>query len=198
MRKNTRENLLQQAELLFSQKGFYGTSINDVAAEVSVSKQALLHHFPSKEKLYRAVLERATEQLAGFLAAAKNSTEDPRRQLLHLLTTMSNGGEQAVTVTILLMRELLDNRDRAEKAHKWYLRPFLDELTDIVERGKNQGYFTDVSALAFVYQLLGSTQYFLVSQPTLQQLYNAEECQEHKQQHLMLLRGQLEIPTERG
>ena len=55
MKLKTKDKLLSTATVLFSKNGFYGTSINDVAAEVSVSKQGLLHHFPSKEKLYAAV-----------------------------------------------------------------------------------------------------------------------------------------------
>ena len=187
MKKNTREKLLEQAHKLFSEKGFYGTSINDIAAEVQVSKQGLLHHFASKEKLYGAVLAQAADTLHGFVSEAKNRSDQGQVQLQHLLMTMTTASDTSLSVIILLMRELLDNRDRAEKAQKWYLRPFLDELVKMVETGQQQGAFKHTPPLAFVYQLLGATQYYLISTPTLRQLYSDQEFNHHQQAHLRLL-----------
>ena len=74
-------------------------------------------------------------------------------------------------VIILLMRELLfDNRERAEQAQKWFLRPFLDDVVAINE-WQQHGYYKGQSPLAFVYHLLGATQYYVVSRPTLDKLY---------------------------
>lgn len=190
-KKNTREKLLEHAQILFSQRGFYGTSINDVAKELSVSKQALLHHFSSKEKLYGEVLQLAADKLRESLQIAKTHAEHPTEQLRYFLKGMSSANDESLRVIILLMRELLDNRDRAEKAHKWYLRPFLDELVTMVERAKAKGHFKEVHGLAFVYQLLGAVQYFLISQPTLRQLYSKAEFDQHREQHFTLLDAML-------
>lgn len=192
MKKNTREKLLQQAELLFAKNGFYGTSINDVATTLSVSKQAVLHHFPSKEKLYAAVLARAAQQLQDFVASIRDKMSEPRGQLRAVILEMSNTDTPLMQVVILLIRELLDNRERAESAQQWFLRPFLDALTDIVEEGKKRGHFGDKHSLAFVYQLLGAAQYYLVSQPTLERLYDEAERTLHQQQHIRLLEAMLD------
>ena len=55
MAQDTRERLLDQAEPLFAERGFYGVSIAAIASELGLTKQALLHHFGSKEKLYGEV-----------------------------------------------------------------------------------------------------------------------------------------------
>jgi TetR/AcrR family transcriptional regulator len=46
---------------LFSQFGFEGTSVQAIADEVGISKQALLYHFSSKEGLREAALEEMVE-----------------------------------------------------------------------------------------------------------------------------------------
>lgn len=191
MRKNTKEKLLDEAEKLFSQKGFYGASINDVAGEVGVSKQALLHHFSSKEKLYGAVLQRAADKLMGVVKEAKAATELPAEQLSKAFGVMNRPDDDLLRVIILLLRELLDNRDRAEHAHKWFLRPYLDELVGMVEAAQKDGAFKGVAPFAFVYSLLGETQYYLVSLPTLKQLYSDGEFAEHQRDMLALIDAKL-------
>jgi AcrR family transcriptional regulator len=58
----TRDAILDAAIKAFAARGYRGASIDQIAAEVGVSRQGVLHHFPSKTKLLVAVLERRDEQ----------------------------------------------------------------------------------------------------------------------------------------
>ena len=49
--------ILSAAEQAFSSKGFSGTSMDAVAEAVGISKQNMIYYFPSKEILYRRVLQ---------------------------------------------------------------------------------------------------------------------------------------------
>lgn len=192
MKTNTREKLVQNAEILFAQKGFYGTSINDVAAEVGVSKQGLLHHFSSKENLYAEVLQRAAEQLMAMIRHSRTEYDCPREQLLDIFQQMSAINEDSVRLVVLLVRELLDNRERAASAHKWFLRPFLKDLEAILIEGQKQNLFAPLHPLSFIYQTVGAIQYYLISLPTLQQLFSEEEYAEHQRQHSVVLQQTIE------
>lgn len=183
MAGKTRDKLIQQAEYQFAQKGFYGTSIQDVATELGISKQGLLHHFPSKEKLYAAVLQQAADYLMATLEEKLEGIDDPTEQLLAAFTGTSMADEKQLRVCRLLVREILDNRERAERSHSWFLRPYLSRLEGIVLAGQASGAFAPVHAMAFVYQLIGATQYFLISQPTLQQLETGRAYREHVDNH---------------
>lgn len=52
-----RGEILRSAAKVFSQKGYAGGSLRQIADEVGVSPAALMRHFPSKESLYIAVLD---------------------------------------------------------------------------------------------------------------------------------------------
>jgi AcrR family transcriptional regulator len=58
----TRDAILDAAVKAFAARGYRGASIDQIAAEVGVSRQGVLHHFPSKVKLLIAVLDRRDEQ----------------------------------------------------------------------------------------------------------------------------------------
>lgn len=56
-------SLLDVAVAVFTERGYDGTSMGDVAAAAGLSKSSLYHHVPSKEQLLRLALERAVEPL---------------------------------------------------------------------------------------------------------------------------------------
>jgi TetR/AcrR family transcriptional regulator, transcriptional repressor for nem operon len=82
----TRERILDAAQRLVLEHGFAGTSVDAVLAEASATKGGFFHHFPSKNALGRALLERYAagdkQLLADFLATAEAQTDDPAEQLV--------------------------------------------------------------------------------------------------------------------
>ena len=185
--KNTRDSLLEHAEALFAKKGFYGTSIKDVAAEVCVSKQGLLHHFPTKEKLYAAVLCEATVYISAYVDEVVDQTKNDE-PLVGIFEGLLNAQGRTYQVIVLLLRELLDNPERASTSNQWFMRPFLDQLTQIAKSSQGRDVLSDDDALALVYHLLGATQYFLISQPTLCALYSKDEVANLKARQLEMVK----------
>lgn len=55
--RRRRERIVADAMALFAQEGYGDTSLREVAEKVGVAKSTLLHHYPTKEALLRAVLE---------------------------------------------------------------------------------------------------------------------------------------------
>lgn len=54
----TRRQILDEAMTLFGEMGYRSASLREIAARCGISHPGLLHHFPSKEALLGAVLER--------------------------------------------------------------------------------------------------------------------------------------------
>jgi AcrR family transcriptional regulator len=55
--------LLEAAEKRFTERGYVGTSIEDIVRAAGVTRGALYHHFESKAALFRAVFERQQQRL---------------------------------------------------------------------------------------------------------------------------------------
>jgi AcrR family transcriptional regulator len=67
----TRAALLDEATTLFAERGYAGTSLEDVASASQVTRGAVYHHFASKQALFEAVLDlQEARATAEILAAA--------------------------------------------------------------------------------------------------------------------------------
>ncbi|MEM9404350.1 MAG: TetR/AcrR family transcriptional regulator [Pseudomonadota bacterium] len=172
---DTRERFLDAATAAFAERGFYGTSIATIVETLPFTKQALLHHFGSKEKLYGEVLKRISDRLRREVNLAVENRDDPRERLETTLLDILDSAMAHDADTMLLMRELLDNKRRAGAARAWYLKPFLELLTDMVQSVPASGFPSRHAALSFVYQMLGAINYFVVSEPTLTQMYGKRD-----------------------
>lgn len=71
----TRDRVLDAALAAFGTRGYDATSLDDVAAEVGVTKQAILYHFPTKEQLLGASIEVAAQELAAAMVDAVRGEE---------------------------------------------------------------------------------------------------------------------------
>lgn len=173
MSATTREQFITAAARLFADRGFYGASIAAIAEELGLTKQALLHHFGNKEKLYGEVLIHISRELLTASREIVDTGATPAQRLEELVIAQYRGQISDSDAARLIMRELLDNEQRAEKAGNWYLKPYLETLLDAVLANESTRDIGRARALALVYQLLGAAHYFAVSQPTLSQMFGA-------------------------
>ena len=68
--KERREQLLDIGRILFADKGFEGTSVEEIAARAGVSKPVVYEHFGGKEGLYAVVVDREMRQLLDLVTGA--------------------------------------------------------------------------------------------------------------------------------
>ena len=171
MKTDTKHRLLNTSEALFAERGFYGVSIAAIAKEMGFSKQALLHHYPTKEKLYGAVLRRISDDFLEQQLEAERSSQDPVERLKQFYLGLATPLPENVQRTRLLMRELLDNNGRANTAENWYLKGFLERTIKMVKAVEELCALSDEKALITAYQWLGAVNYFLISPPTLSGIF---------------------------
>ena len=61
--RNGKERILDAAEQLFAQRGFYGVSLRDITQAAGVDVALVGYHFGGKRELFTAVFERRAEVL---------------------------------------------------------------------------------------------------------------------------------------
>lgn len=60
--KDTRSRILDESLLLFSEKGFEGTTVRDIASAVGITASSLYKHFSSKEAIFETIFNEMTSR----------------------------------------------------------------------------------------------------------------------------------------
>ncbi|MEM9107068.1 MAG: TetR/AcrR family transcriptional regulator [Pseudomonadota bacterium] len=170
-KRNTKDALVSAAHRLFAEQGFEGVSIADIAGELDITKQALLHHFGSKEKLYGTVLEELSVRFDSIVQEHLTQHASPSEQYRSILRDLYRHMNRDKHDAQLIMRELLDNRPRAKGKRKWYLRGFLETLSELTQTLSGQGGLSKAEAFARTFQMMGAVNYFAISDPTLKTMF---------------------------
>ena len=64
---STKESILEEALRQFSQKGFDGTSMSDIAKPLGITKAALYKHFESKQQIFDEIIVESEEKYKDVL-----------------------------------------------------------------------------------------------------------------------------------
>lgn len=152
---DVRARAVLAATRLFAAQGFDATSVQAVADDVGVTKQAVLHHFPSKDHLRQAVLEAIlahwNDTLPKLLLAA-TATEDRFDAVFgELHRFFASAPDRALVV----LREALDRPNEMKKLLRGPVRPWLAAVAGYIDAGRKSGaHYDDVDSEAYVTLIL--------------------------------------------
>lgn len=142
---STKDNIRKEALALFAKKGYYGTSMSEIADAVGINKASLYSHYLGKEALFLAVFEdvaRLHEMLLEQIFETLNNMEIQnklcyyfREYILYFYRNQEIfyfSNHSLFHVPIELRKKLRDNYVDREK-------PFREKLEDIFTEGMEQG-----------------------------------------------------------
>lgn len=144
---SSRERILSTAEAIILQRGYAGTTIDEILDKAAITKGGFFYHFDGKVELARALVERYIsvdiEQFTELNQRADQLSEDPLQQLLIFLKLLAEmvAGMSAthpgclVAAFVYEMQQFDDDiRDRIEEGVLEWRKMIVDRLQVITER----------------------------------------------------------------
>ena len=83
--QNTKENIINMARKLFSERTYLAVSMSDIANKLNITKAALYYHFTGKAEIYKKVLEKVFNELEEEILKATSQVQNPKEKLRQLI-----------------------------------------------------------------------------------------------------------------
>jgi TetR/AcrR family transcriptional regulator len=163
----TRRALLAAGTALFSERGFDGVSIEDVAGRAGVNKALISYHFRGKRGLYAAILESTFRAMAERLGAIEKGAGSARETLRGVLSAFLELARERPGFPTLFLREVLSTGiDPGVAPH---LLAIIGVSRRLAARGVREGLFRKVDPLLLHFGLFGSLVFFFATEPARRQ-----------------------------
>lgn len=131
------ETVLTIAVDEFNRRGYDGTSMEDLARRLGVTKSAIYHHVPSKEELLRLAVDRALDALFAELGAAGALTGRAVERLEHLVRGSIRVLAEELPFVTLLLR--VRGNTAVERAALLRRREFDHRVSELVTTAVAEG-----------------------------------------------------------
>jgi AcrR family transcriptional regulator len=157
--EDRRQQIIDVAVQLFSQKGFRGTTTKEIALAAGVNEAIIFRHFATKRDLYAAIMDRKAssaevQAMQQTLKEAMNSKDD-RHVFASLAFHMLEFHERDDTAMRLLLYSALEKHELAEMIFRHHISRTHAQLAAYVKQRVADGAFRRVNPMLAVRSFLG-------------------------------------------
>lgn len=148
--------MYETAARLFSQRGFAGTSLQDIADAMGITRPALYYYVKSKDELLAKLVAEITEgSTAQILALARDPGLDPVEKLSRIAHMMAYDRAIQPMQFLLLERSEGDLSADSAKVHEDNKRAMLRCMVELVNEGIEAGQFRPVNPRSAALAVIG-------------------------------------------
>jgi AcrR family transcriptional regulator len=152
----TQAAILDHAAELFASKGFEGTSLQDVADAMSMSRPAVYHYFRSKDELLAALVSGTAETAATVARDIRTRTDiDAIAKVRQFVLQLAQDRASNPSRFLLLERTNSSLPGEIGAKHRAARRDVLQELTAIIIEGIDAGLIRNADERMLAFAILG-------------------------------------------
>lgn len=157
-KKNTR-TILEAALDVFSQHGFRGSTLDQIASAAGLSKPNLLYYFPSKEAIH---LELLAGLMDTWLAPLRqlDTDGDPVDEIVGYVLRKLAMAQELPRESRLFANEIVQGAPRIIDQIDGDLRNLVDEKSDVIRNWIAQGKIADVDPYHLIFSIWATTQHY--------------------------------------
>lgn len=148
-------HIVEVATALFAERGFAGTSLQDIATAAGLTRPALYHYFASKEDLLSRLVSAATETPAGDLRRIRRGDGTCVERLRAMAASIAEmQAKHPARFRLLIMSEA-DLPARLAKPYASGRRSVLREFSTLLDEGVRTGEFRAVDSRTAALGIIG-------------------------------------------
>ena len=159
IQKRNSDAILEAALDVFSQNGFRGTTLDQIADVAGLSKPNLLYYFPSKDAVYTALLARLLETWLDPLRAM-NPKSDPMVEIMGYVRRKLQLSRDYPRESRLFANEILQGAPHIRTAIEGDLRALVDAKAAVLTHWMDQGLISPVHPVHLIFSIWALTQHY--------------------------------------
>jgi TetR/AcrR family transcriptional regulator len=150
--------IVAAAEELFARDGFHGVSVAEIAARVGMSKQNLLYYFPTKEALYKRVLDGVLDDWLSRMDAFAAEDHDPESALRAYISAKLRYSRERPSGSRVYANEIIAGAPLYAREIEARVVPALRAQVATLSRWASEGRIEPVDPVHLMFVLWASTQ----------------------------------------
>lgn len=154
-----RKRILDAALEVFSQFGYRGATLDQIAKEAGLSKPNILYYFDGKEAIHVALLNTLMETWLDPLAEL-NPAGDPLEEVLSYIHRKVQMSREFPRESRLFANEILQGAPRMKPHLLSGLKPLVDEKSALLQDWMDQGKLARVDPRHLLYSIWATTQHY--------------------------------------
>lgn len=151
--------ILEAALDVFSQQGFRGATLDQIAEVAGLSKPNLLYYFPSKDAIHAALLNRLLRTWLDPLHAI-NPEGDPKHELLGYVRRKLELSRDFPRESRLFANEILQGAPRLREVIATDLKSLVDEKSATLTRWMDEGRIARLPPVHLIFSIWALTQHY--------------------------------------
>ncbi|HOV79180.1 MAG TPA: TetR/AcrR family transcriptional regulator [Bacillota bacterium] len=150
------KHTLKTAAGMFAKKGYYRTTVDEIARALGVAKGTIYYHFKNKEELYLAVIQEGINLLEERLRQAASGSVSRREKVERMIGSLLAFIEREKDLVFLFLKELCGSDLQREVLAKM-LSGCLLIIRNVIEEGMEDGTFREIDPETAARSLFGMT-----------------------------------------
>lgn len=162
---DARARILKAAAEVFSEIGFAGARVDEIALRAGINKAMLYYHVGDKEQLYATVLLSTIDGAHARLRAATEQAATPSEKVQCILDTFAELGTTNPHLIPMMLREVASGGATLPDEMLLRMAQVFRVVADVLAEGAASGAFRPTDPLLTHVSLVGSMMFLVGSQP---------------------------------
>jgi TetR/AcrR family transcriptional regulator len=167
-----RSRIIAAAEAVFAERGYAGATTREIAERAGIGKRMLFYYFPTKDAVYRVVLERI---IVGLVDIYEQSRGAPGPiGLGDSIEAITHFTAQNLPATKVWLREIIDGGPHLEDLTRRYMTTLYQQAGAGVARNMDAGTFRRSDPIHVLASVGGVTLFYFLITPMLRLIWDRD------------------------
>lgn len=164
-RGKTIRRILDAAAKSFSESGFEGARMDEIAKQANINKAMIYYHIGDKKALYAEVLHDIIGNAAEHFKGNLDENQSPEQKLKYYINAVTRTMDQNPLLAPIMMREQASGGQNLPEIIAGTFASIIGIVTNILEEGAKQGVFIKTTPFIIYSLVTGGAMFYKGSYP---------------------------------